>query len=116
MGMWTIMEDSYGGYDHDMDFRSSEEAHAYKMGCKRGYEKAMREMRGSMDYRGDYTPRGGYNDGMYGNRDYGNDGMSNERRFPGYFPEGPYMGGMTGYRGGDEMDERRRRDSRGRYM
>lgn len=113
MGMWSILEEGRDDYGRDMGFRSYEEEEAFKMGCKHGYEKAMKMMHGSMGYRDDYDRSN------YGNRDYGRgmqgDGMTGERRFPGYFPEGPYMG--MGYRGGgDEMDERRRRDSRGRYM
>lgn len=111
MSMWTILEEGRDEYGRDMGFRSYEEEEAFKMGCKHGYEKAMKMMHGSMGYRDDYGRS------EYGNHDYGRDmqgGMSNERRFPGYFPEGPYMG--MGYRGGDDMDERRRRDSRGRYM
>ena len=116
MGMWSILEEGRDNYGRGMSFRSMEEE-AFKMGCKHGYEKAMREMHGSMGYRDDYGHGRDYGSGSYGNRDYANqlDGMSNERRFPGYFPEGPYMG--MGFRGGDDMmDERRRRDSRGRYM
>lgn len=92
-----------------MGFRSYEEEEAYKKGCRHGYEKAMREVRGDMGYRDNYVSR---EDGSYGRRDYGRDGMSGERRFPGYMPESPYMG----YRDYDEMGERRRRDSRGRFM
>lgn len=51
----------------------------------------------------------GYRDNSGGQQ---GQGMTGERRFPGYYPEGPYMG----YRENDEMDERRRRDSRGQYM
>ena len=118
--MWSILEEGRDDYGRDMGFRSYEEEEAFKMGCKHGYEKAMKEMHGSMGYREDYIHRGGYGGGdNYGNRDYGRgmrgDGMSGERRFPGYFPEDPYI--RMGYRGDDdEMDERRRRDSRGRYM
>lgn len=112
MGMWSIMEDGYDEFGRGMGFRSPEEE-AYKEGCRHGYEKAMREMHsggGSMGYRDEYSNRGNY--GYRSNSgSQGQEGMSSERRFPGYFPEGPYMG----YRG-DEMDERRRRDSRGRYM
>lgn len=119
MGMWSILEEGRDDYGRGMGFRSHEEEEAFEMGCRHGYEKAMKEMHGSMGYREDYIHRGGYGGDNYGNRDYGRGmqggGMSGERRFPGYFPESPYMG--MGYRGdGDEMDERRRRDSRGRYM
>lgn len=93
--------------DYGMDFRSQAEEEAYKAGCRHGYERAMKEVHGDMGQR----DRMGYHEN-YGNQP--GQGMSGERRFPGYLPEGPYMG----YRGGkiDEMDERRRRDSRGRYM
>lgn len=91
--------------DYDMGFRSQAEEEAYKTGCRHGYEKAMKEIHGDMGQR----DRMGYREN-YGNQP--SQGMTGERRFPGYLPEGPYMG----YRGGDEMDERRRRDSRGRYM
>lgn len=85
--------------DYDMGFRSQAEENAFKEGCRHGYEKAMKEVHGEMGYRDNYgAPQG--------------QGMASERRFPGYFPEGPYMG----YREKDEMDERRRRDSHGRYM
>lgn len=91
--------------DYDMGFRSQAEENAFKEGCRHGYEKAMKEVHGDVGQR-DYM---GYRDN-YGNQQ--GQGMAGERRFPGYFPEGPYMG----YREKDEMDERRRRDSRGRYM
>lgn len=85
--------------DYDMGFRSQAEENAFKEGCRHGYEKAMKEVHGEMGYRDNYgAPQG--------------QSMTGERRFPGYFPDGPYMG----YREKDEMDERRRRDSRGRYM
>lgn len=109
MGAWSIIEDGREEYGRDMGFRSYEEEEAYKKGCRHGYEKAMKEIHGDMGYRDDYEQRGG---GSYGMRDYGRSGMSGERRFPGYMPETPYMG----YRDDDEMGERRRRDSRGRYM
>lgn len=110
MGAWSIIEEGRDGYGSDMAFRSMEEREAYKEGCRHGYEKAMREVHGEMGYRDDYGMRGG---SSYGMRDYGRGGgMSGERRFPGYMPESPYMG----YRDDDEMGERRRRDSRGRYM
>lgn len=62
--------------------------------------------RGGMNYREHETKHDGY--GRYG---HPHEGM-NER-----YPY-PYMGGgYMGYRHDDEeMDERRRRDSRGRYM
>ena len=101
MGAWSIIEEGREDYGRDMGFRSYEEEEAYKRGCRHGYEKAMREIHEEM----------GYREG-YGRRDYGRDGMSGERRFPGYMPESPYMG----YRDYDEIGERRRRDSRGRFM
>lgn len=61
---------------------------AYKCGIEEGYEKAMREMgyNERRDYDREFYPRGGY--GMRDDRDYDR----------------------------DDYSERRRRDSRGRYM
>lgn len=102
MGMWSILEESRDDYGRDMGFRgASPEEEAYKEGCRHGYMKAMKEMRGDMGermgYRDDYGERGGYGSrgGSYG-----------ERRMPGYLPEGPYM---------DDMNERRRRRANGQF-
>lgn len=108
MRSWEIIEQGRDEYGRDMGFRGMDpEEEAYKEGCRHGYEKAMREMQGSMGermgYHEDYGERGGY-----GNRGGGSYG---ERRRPGYLSEGPYMG----YRGDDEMGERRRRRSNGQF-
>ena len=76
--------------------RGDEVEEAYKEGCRKGYEKAMREMRGEMGFRD-------------GGRSYSGGGSSSgmdERRYPGYFPEYPRM---------DDMGERRRRRANGEF-
>lgn len=98
MGMWSIFEEGREDYGRDMGFRGTDpEEEAYKEGCRHGYMKAMKEMRGDMGERGG---RVGYRGG------YGNDGSYGERRFPGYMPESPYL---------DEMGERRRRRVNGQF-
>lgn len=91
-------------YDEGYGERMDEELRAaYEAGCRKGYEKAMREQ-----------------------------GMMGERRMPPYYPEYPAMGmrehydptmGMRGdyrgdYRGeySEDMGERRRRRSNGQFM
>lgn len=105
MRLWEIRE----GYDPDemrMNMRGGDEAEmAYEEGCKHGYKKgygdAMKEVSGEMGYR-----QGGSGSGSRGS----SGGSYGRRMFP------PYMG----FRDEDEdmeyMNERRRRDSRGRYM
>ena len=103
--MWKILEDyspDYGrgemGYRGDMD--GYEEG--FEEGCEHGYRKAMKEMRHM-----------GMRDNMPA--DYGKERM-NRRYMPPYLP--PY----PSFRDEDDDDEyedinrRRRRDSRGRYM
>lgn len=80
-------------HEHDDDYgeRMDEEVRAaYEAGCRKGYEKAMREQ------------------GMMGER----------RMMPPYYPEYPAMGMRGDYRGDypDDMGERRRRRSNGQYM
>lgn len=87
------LRDDYG---RGFGMRGDEVEEAYKEGCRKGYEKAMREMRGEMGFRD-------------GGRSYSGGGSSSgmdERRYPGYFPEYPRM---------DEMGERRRRRSNGEF-
>ena len=88
MNYWEIKED-YD--DFGLGMKDDEVEEAYKEGCRHGYEKAMRAMRGRL-----------------GRRD-SQDGM-NERVFPPYIPEPMYRDPY------EDMGERRRRDSRGRYM
>lgn len=103
---WRILEE---GRDFprglDMDFRGDPDLEeAYRKGCECGYKKgygdAMREVSGDMGFRGGQ----GYSRGS---------GMG--ERYPQY----PVMRGM-GFRDEEDsysdMGERRRRDSRGRYM
>lgn len=95
MGYWEILEDR-GGYDReDFGMRDSETERAYREGCRKGYEKAMREMHEDMGM------RGGNGGGGYGER----------RMMPPYYPDmgfrDPYMD--------DDMGERRRRRANGRY-
>ena len=92
MGMWTIMEEGRDDYGRGFGMREggSEVEMAYREGCRHGYRKAMEEMQGGM----------GFREGEYGG---GSSRMGERFDYPSY----PYM---------DEMGERRRRDSRGRYM
>lgn len=100
MSMWTIMEEGRDDYGRGFGMRDGGELEeAYREGCRHGYEKAMREAHGM-----------GFREGeSYGNR--GGYGMGERRMMPGY-PD-PMYREMPPY---DEMGERRRRDSRGRYM
>ena len=76
MRSWEIIEQGRDEYGRDMGFRGMDpEEEAYKEGCRHGYEKAMREMQGSMGermgYHEDYGERGGYGNrggGSYGER------------------------------------------------
>ena len=92
MSMWTIMEEGRDDYGRGFGMRDggSEAEMAYREGCRHGYRKAMEEMQGGM----------GFREGGYGR---GTSNMVERFDYPSY----PYM---------DEMGERRRRDSRGRYM
>ena len=96
---WKMIEqirDEYGG-GSDMGLRETSADESYRMGCEHGYRK-------------------GYSDAM---REAAKDGRFHER-----MPRDSYRGGMSGYRDNpydmddyeDYMGERRRRDSRGRYM
>lgn len=100
MSMWTIMEEGRDDYGRGFGMRDGGELEeAYREGCRHGYEKAMREAHGM-----------GFREGeSYGNR--GGYGMGERRMMPGY-PD-PMYREMPPY---DEMGERRRRDSSGRYM
>ena len=46
MGMWEILEEGRDDYGRGFGMRGDEVEEAYKEGCRKGYEKAMREMRG----------------------------------------------------------------------
>lgn len=96
---WNMLEIIHEGDDMD-DFRMregrSELDMAYRKGCEYGYRKAMMEMRGGIDFR----EGGNYGGGGYSG---GTSRMGERYDYPSY----PYM---------DEIGERRRRDSRGRYM
>ena len=52
MGMWEILEEGRDDYGRGFGMRGDEVEEAYKEGCRKGYEKAMREMRGEMGFRG----------------------------------------------------------------
>lgn len=108
MGMWSILEEDRNDYGSSFGMRDAADE-AYREGCKHGYEKAMREMRGGdMGFREGGNSRGGYESGRYGER-YG---MGERRMMPPYYKE--YA--MTDMREDDEeMGERRRRRSNGRY-
>ena len=96
MGKWEILEEGRDDYGRGFGMRGDEVEEAYKEGCRKGYEKAMREMRGEMGFRD-------------GGRSYSGGGSSSgmdERRYPGYFPEYPRM---------DDMGERRRRRANGEF-
>lgn len=99
MNPWNMLEIIHEGDDID-DFRMreghSELDMAYRKGCEHGYRKAMMEMSSSMGLR----EGGNYGGGGYSG---GTSRMGERYDYPSY----PYM---------DEMGERRRRDSRGRYM
>lgn len=93
MNPWNMLEIIHEGGDMDdfgMREGRSELDMAYRKGCEHGYRKAMMEMNGGMGFR-----EGGYSGGT--------SRMGERYDYPSY----PYM---------DEMGERRRRDSRGRYM
>ena len=51
MGMWEILEEGRDDYGRGFGMRGDEVEEAYKEGCRKGYEKAMREMRGEMGFR-----------------------------------------------------------------
>lgn len=96
--MWEIMEEGRDDYGRGFGMRESgsEVEMAYREGCRHGYRKAMEEMKGGMGFR----EGGNYGGGGYSG---GTSRMGERYDYPPY----PYM---------DEMGERRRRDSRGRYM
>ena len=49
MGMWTILEEGRDDYGRGFGMRGgSELEEAYREGCRHGYEKARREMHGSV--------------------------------------------------------------------
>ena len=97
MNMWEIREEH--DYERDFGMRGDEVEEAYREGCKRGYEKAMREMGMDMGMRGGY----GRGEGGYGER----------RMMPPYRTDYP-MGMRDPYMD-DEMGERRRRRSNGQW-
>lgn len=95
MGMWEILEEGRDDYGRGFGMRGDEVEEAYKEGCRKGYEKAMREMRGEMGFRD-------------GGRSYSGGGSSSgmdERRYPGYFPEYPRMDDMGERYQYDDLDE-----------
>lgn len=104
MGYWEILEnrDEYSRGSAMKD----EVEEAYREGCRHGYEKAMREAKGGMGFR----DGGGYG---YGNRGGEGSGMGERRMMPPYYPESP-MGFRDPYMD-DDMGERRRRRSNGRF-
>lgn len=116
MRLWEIRE----GYDPEemrMGMRGGMSAdEAYEQGCRHGYKKgygdAMREASEEYGFRGDMGYREGSSRGQGGQSSgqSGRSGSSYGNRM--FYP--PYMN----YRDEDEdmMNERRRRDSRGRYM
>lgn len=88
--------------------RGEDEAEmAYEEGCKHGYKKgygdAMKEVSGEMGYRGGMGYRSGGGSGS-------SSGSYGRRMYP------PYMGFRDDEEEMESMNERRRRDSRGRYM
>ncbi len=95
MATWEVLEESRNDYGHGFGMRNEVEE-AYMAGCRHGYEKAMREVRGGMGFR------------ESGNNNYSNGNYSSigERRIPNYYPEYPVM---------DEMGERRRRRANGEF-
>lgn len=101
--IWEIDDDGYGrgGVDFEghMGFRhdgmSMAEEYAYKKGCEHGYRKAMEEVQG----------------GSYGERTIHRSGTGLNR--VGY-RDMDYR--ETGYEEPYALEERRRRDARGRYM
>lgn len=110
MRLWEIRE----GYEPE-DMRYGERGghdelrEAYEEGCEHGYRKAMREMGGDMGYRGGMGYREGDTSRQRGSMERPSTNYGNRKMFP------PYVN----YRDDDDddyMGERRRRDSRGRYM
>ena len=89
MSYWEILEDRDDYERNGFGMRDDEVDRAYREGCKKGYEKAKREMMGE---------RGGYG----------------ERRMPPYYPEYT-MGTRGGEPDYDDMGERRRRRSNGQW-
>jgi hypothetical protein len=91
-------------YQHDPELME-----AYEEGCRHGYKKAMKEFEEQMDERRathwggeggrDILYRGGQGGGRGGNR---SGGSTNYREYDEYED--------------DDMEYRRRRDSRGRFM
>lgn len=113
MRLWKIRE----GFDPDemsMNMRGEDEVEmAYEEGCKHGYKKgygdAMKEVSGEMGYRGGMGYREGDTSRQRGSMERPSTNYGNRMMFP------PYVN----YRDDDDddyMGERRRRDSRGRYM
>lgn len=110
--MWEIRE----GYDPDemrMGMRGGmDPEEAYEEGCRHGYKKgygdAMRDASEEYGYRGGM----GFRDENTRGMSYGQSGRSS-LSYGNRMPYPPYVN----YRDDeDEMNERRRRDSRGRYM
>lgn len=99
--MWKILEDYSPDYERgDMGYRGDMDGYeeGFEDGCEHGYRKAMKEMR----YMGmrDNMPAG-----------YGKDRMN--RR---YMPPYPSFRDEDNDDEYEEMNRRRRRDARGRYM
>lgn len=112
MRLWEIRE----GYDPEemrMGMRGGDDAEAaYEEGCRHGYRKgygdAMKEVSGGYGRHGSMGYREGDSDRQRG-------GMEQSSRYG----ERMYLPPYVNYRNEDDddyMGERRRRDSRGRYM
>lgn len=96
MNMWEILEEGRDDYGRNFGMRSSEVEEAYRAGCRHGYEKAMRELRGNMGFRGE--------EGYLAGNGYSGGGYIGERRTGDFYPD-PY----------DGMGERRRRRANGQF-
>ena len=106
--MWKILEDYNPEERRGMGYRGDmgEYEEGYEEGCEHGYMKAMKEMRMM---------------GMRGGMGRGTQGMGGTSRMNNRYMGGGYMPPYPAFRDDDddyyeEMGERRRRDSRGRYM
>ena len=99
--MWKILEDYNPEERRGMSYRGDmgEYEEGFEEGCEHGYMKAMKEMRMM---------------GMRGGMGRGTGRMNNR------YVDGAYMPPYPAFRDDDDnyedMGERRRRDSRGRYM
>lgn len=103
--MWKILEDYSPEYERgDMGYRGDMDGYeeGFEEGCEHGYRKAMKEMRNM-----------GMRDNM--SAGYGKDRM-NRRYMPPYMPPYPSFRDEDNDDEYEEMNRRRRRDARGRYM